>query len=129
MGAFMTAIFVIFTAAVVGGMGVLVKLWNVPPSHPSYSPPDGWACSAGLFHAWRRSGVPLMLGGFLVIAAAVAPEPWLTWVAAVFAGVYVPLILSVALFNRPKLIVPPGARHQTGLAKHALRRISRSEQS
>jgi hypothetical protein len=34
-------------------------------------------------------------------------------------GVVFPLALSIALFNRPKRLVPPPARHQPGLLKLA----------
>jgi hypothetical protein len=122
MDSLIAFVFVVFALAIAGGVIVHVRLWRAPATDRSFEVPAGWPWGAAMFDVWRRSVVPLLLGGVAVGAAAVAPGAWLWVVVVTMFGVVMPLLFSIALFNRPKWLVPPAARQQLGLVTLARRR-------
>jgi len=115
MGIVQWVALLIFAVAILGGAIIHGSRWNASPDDPVYSVPDGWPWKEGTWYLWRRTLVPLVLSGVAIGAGAVAPERWVVGVAVVFFGVALPLFVSIALFNRPRLLVPPGLRDRPGL--------------
>jgi hypothetical protein len=88
--------------------------WRVDGSAKLHRAPDWWPFDLPLWRALVRSGpvgaaeAPL-LGGAYVASGPLDP------VFAVLATLALVLMLVVALFNRPKLLVAPGLRDLPGL--------------
>jgi hypothetical protein len=106
-----------FLALVVGATAVAARLWRAP---------EGWL-EGRLSGIWPYGG-PLLRGfvrafGAITIAAAALPLGLLAgWVVGAEAlivclGVFLVswgVAVSVALFNRPRFVVPPPLRQQPG---------------
>lgn len=104
------AVWLFAIASVVG----VVKRWNAPRTHASYSRPTWWAWGEVSWMGYRRS---VLLAALIVVCFAVAlTVPTTIGVYFGLAAFFLlfPLALAIALFNRPKLLVPPACRGDRG---------------
>lgn len=112
--------------AAIGARGV-PQLWRGCATE-AMTPPPWWLWSERAWAAWVR-GTPVGSAGFgiLVLVAIVGnflpEEPWAGFArpwwfvlpALTLFGAVTTLLVSIALFNRPKRLVPPHLRDAPGL--------------
>jgi len=108
----------VFLAISILGLFTVIKLWNAPSNDSSYDSRNYWGGDS-LGRGYRRAWLPIVLVvAFLTVGLFI---PSLMRIAAVGAFlVAAPLAATVVLFNRPKFLVPPGARHEKGLINEYL---------
>jgi hypothetical protein len=97
------------------------RYWNVHEDDPRYRMASYWPWGEDSWNAFTRS---FLLGpyGLACLALALGVSTLRTYAGLAFFATILPAI-TIALFNRPKLLVPPGLRAQKGmLASRAERR-------
>jgi hypothetical protein len=102
----------LFLALTLAGAWKLRESWSRSPSELG-KPPPWWPWGVHAWNAFDRQLVPSLPGVALLALGLVFPEQAI-W-AFLFMLVIVPLGVSIALFNRPKFLVPPAMRAQPGL--------------
>ncbi len=109
----------IFLLATLMGLFTVIKFWNVPADHSSYSARSWWGGDSW-GRGYRRAWLPLVAGVAFLTVGLFFPSLALVAVIAAFL-VAAPLAAAIFLFNRPKLLVPPGARHEKGVLSEFLK--------
>jgi hypothetical protein len=99
----------------IGAIIGLALTWNAPRQHRSYETPMWWVWGSTSWRGYRRSQLPLAL--FLASGAIALTVPHPSGAVVALLGLATALIamLSIVLFNRPKIIVPPAARNEDGV--------------
>lgn len=117
---------VVDVAAIAGIYGSVLR-WNAPSDHWSYKMPPYWLGGPRSWRAFRRAERPLGVGA-LSLGAGATFESTMPYAGIVFLGVVPLLVAMIALFNRPKWLVPPACRADQGLVEEwrTRRRLARS---
>jgi hypothetical protein len=132
-GLWVPAMAALFLGAAIAGAGRNLRFWRGQTRESRMiRPPVWWKWSPGVWRANVRSSTVMSVGGVGMMASASLvlavreldwPGPpdelaWFEALEAVTALVWIgvpALAISVALFNRPRLVVPPHLRDQPGL--------------
>jgi len=93
----------------------LFRVWKAPSEDRSYQRPAWWLWSERSWRGYRRG----VLAAALVIFSFTLALT-LRGAAGLYAGlagmfVFFPLMVTIALFNWPKFLVPPASRGDAGL--------------
>lgn len=135
MSASDTVLTVLMGLVTLMGSFALPTLWGgVYP--PGTEPQSWWPWGERTWAAWVRS-MPVSIVSFagdlviLVVGATVHEHQWAGFArpwwyvlpALTFIGIQILLVLSIALFNRPKKLVPPYRRSDRGLLQRDRGRV------
>jgi hypothetical protein len=97
----------------IGFVGV-VRDWRPHnEDDPHYRQPSYWFWGSESWFAFRRLGLVAQLGVIIFAIGAFFPNTLFACGIAILAGL-VPLALTIALLNKPRLLVPPALRAQSG---------------
>lgn len=86
------------------------KLWRAPASNRRYERPPWWLWGEAPWSGYRRALVPASLVLVCFATALSLPDPAGVYFGLMGLVVFLPLVLAVALFTRPKILVPPSLR-------------------
>lgn len=100
----------------------VIKLWSASSTHGSYRQPQWWFWGDALWRGYRRTLLPASLVGVSFAIALTLPDPIGVYFGAAGLFCFFPLMVMIALFNWPKLLVPPASRSDSGALTEFLRR-------
>jgi hypothetical protein len=92
-----------------------IKLWRVDGDHRSYQRPPWWLWGNRLWKGYRRTLLPASLVAVCFAIGLTVSGMLGIYFALAGLVVFFPLMVTVALFNRPAFLVPPASRDESGL--------------
>jgi hypothetical protein len=111
---------VMVAVCVVGAIG-LVRDWRADGESSQFDQPPLWQWGRASWFGLRRLTLVGQLWVMVLTYSWLFPEQVASY--AIALGALLVPMLSVFLFNRPRMIVPPALRHQDGLLVEHLRRL------
>jgi hypothetical protein len=118
----MTLVLIVgFWILAIGAAVGLAKTWRVPADHRTYQRPPWWVWGDRWWRGYRRIQLPAAL---LITSWAVALTLGPSWGAYFALGgfaIFMPLAITVVLFNRPRMLAPPASRGDDGVVAEILR--------
>lgn len=124
---------VLVTIAFWGGTVLLVfavvRGWKAPPDHQSYQRPPWWFWSDEVWRGYRRTLLPASLAAVCIAIGLTLPDPWGAYFGLPAFVIFFPLMVTIAAFNWPKLLVPPSSRRDKGVISELRRRRTAKKDS
>lgn len=102
-----------------------VKLWRAPLNHRSYEKPSAWPWSEASWKGYRRTILPAALVAVCFATGLTVLGTIGVYFALAGMFIFFPLMITITLFNRPRILVPPASRRDKGLLSDLLERAAR----
>ena len=96
-------------------VAAVVRLWRAPLDHVSYRMAPWWPWGQALWEGYRRTLLPAALVAVCFALALTLPSSVGVYFGLAAFVVFVPMMILIVLFNRPRFLVPPPCRAQRGL--------------